>query len=67
MNIMISVTLNCDQRLGLTLSKSTNRVGASLPLPEDGNRISLRNVVFSRYLEFRTMDKVQKLGDSEQT
>jgi hypothetical protein len=27
---------------------------------EDGNRSSFRNVVISRYLEFRTIDKVQK-------
>jgi hypothetical protein len=27
------------------------------PLPEDGNRSSFRNVIFSSYLEFRTMDR----------
>jgi hypothetical protein len=31
----------------LALSKGPNRVGVSLPSPEDGNRSSLRNVVFS--------------------
>jgi hypothetical protein len=42
-----------------------NGVGISLPSPEDGNRSSFRNVVFSRYLEFRTMDKVHKPSDLE--
>jgi hypothetical protein len=32
-----------------------NRVGVSLPSPEDGNRSSFRNVVFSSYLEFRNL------------
>jgi hypothetical protein len=41
----------------LALSKGPNRVGVSLPSPEDGNRSSFRNVVFSSYLEFGTMDK----------
>jgi hypothetical protein len=36
-----------------------NRVVVFLPSPEDGNRSSFRNVVFSSYLEFRTIDKVQ--------
>jgi hypothetical protein len=36
----------------------------SLPSPEDGNRYSFRNVVFSRYLEFRTLDEVHKLSYS---
>jgi hypothetical protein len=34
------------------LSKEPNRVGVSLPSPEDGNRSRFRNVVFSNYLEF---------------
>jgi hypothetical protein len=42
-----------------------NRVGVSLPSPEDGNRSSFLNVMFSGYLEFRTMHKVQKPGNSE--
>jgi hypothetical protein len=29
-------------------------------LPEDRNRSSFRSVVFSSYLEFRTVDKVQE-------
>jgi hypothetical protein len=49
----------------LALSKGHNKVGVSLPSPEGGNRSSFRNVVFSNYLEFRTMDKVQKPSDSE--
>jgi hypothetical protein len=47
------------------LSKGPNRVGVSLPSPEDGDRSSFRNVVFSRYLEFRTMDEAHKPSDSE--
>jgi hypothetical protein len=38
------------------LSEEPNRVGVFLPSPEDGNRSSLRNVVF---LNKRTMDIVQ--------
>jgi hypothetical protein len=30
----------------LALSKGFNRIGVSHPLPEDGNRSSIRNVVF---------------------
>jgi hypothetical protein len=33
--------------LRLALSKGPNRVGVSFPSPEDGNRSSFRNVVFS--------------------
>jgi hypothetical protein len=33
--------------------------------PFTWNRSSFRNVVFSDYFEFRTMDSVHKLGDSE--
>jgi hypothetical protein len=40
-------------------------VGVSLPWPEDGDRSSFRNVVFSSYLEFWTIDKAHKSGDSE--
>jgi hypothetical protein len=35
------------------------------PSPEDGNRPSFRNAVFSSYLDFQTIDKVLKPGDSE--
>jgi hypothetical protein len=49
----------------LALSKRPNRVGVSLLSPEDGNRPSFRNVVFSSYLEFQTIDKMHKLRDSE--
>jgi hypothetical protein len=35
------------------------------PAREDGERSSFRNLVFSIYLEFQTMDKVQKHGDFE--
>jgi hypothetical protein len=38
-----------------------------LPSPENRNRSSFRNFVFSSYLEFRTIDKVHKPSDSEHT
>jgi hypothetical protein len=47
------------------MSKGPNKVRVSLLPPEDGNRSSFRNVVFSSYLKFRTMDKVHKPSDSE--
>jgi hypothetical protein len=43
----------------------TNRVGAFLPTPEDGNRSSFRNFVLSSYLEFRMIDKGHKPSDSD--
>jgi hypothetical protein len=49
----------------LTLSKGPNSVGVSLPSPEDGNRSSVRNFIFLVYLEFWTMDEVQKPSNSE--
>jgi hypothetical protein len=49
-----------------SLSKGPNRVGVSLPSPEDGNRSSFLNVVFLlSYLEVRAMNKVHKPSDSE--
>jgi hypothetical protein len=53
------------QWLRLALSRWPNTVGVSLPSPEDRNRPSFRNVVFSSNLELRTMDKDHKSGDSE--
>jgi hypothetical protein len=41
-----------------------NNVGISLPSPEDGNRFSFRNAVFSSYLKFRKTDKVYKPNES---
>jgi hypothetical protein len=52
------------QRLKLALSKWSNRVGVSFPLPEEGNRSSFRNIAFSTYLEIRA-DKMHKPSDSE--
>jgi hypothetical protein len=49
--------------LKLALCKGPDTVDASLPLPEDETRSSFRNVVFPSYLEFRTIDKVQKASD----
>jgi hypothetical protein len=40
-------------------------VGVYLPSARDGNRSSFRNVVFSSYLEFRTIDKFHKTCNSE--
>jgi hypothetical protein len=48
----------------LVPSKVSNRVGVSLPSREHGNKSSFRNVVL-QYLEFRTLDNVQELSDSE--
>jgi hypothetical protein len=42
-----------------------NRVGVSIPSPEDENKSCFRNTVFSSYLEFRTMKKVQEPSDFE--
>jgi hypothetical protein len=49
--------------LKLARSKGPNRVGVSLPSPEDRNRLSLWNVVFSSYLEFWMMDRAHKASD----
>jgi hypothetical protein len=42
--------------LTATVTEGPNRVGFSLPSPEDGNISSFRNVVFSNYLESLAMD-----------
>jgi hypothetical protein len=49
--------------LKLALSNGPNKVDVSLPSPEDGNRFIFRNIVFSSYLEFRRMDKIQNASD----
>jgi hypothetical protein len=54
-----------DRGLRLDLSKGFKRVGNSLFSPQDRNRYSSQSIVFSIYLEFRKMDKVQKTSDSE--
>jgi hypothetical protein len=57
---------NLIQWLRLALSKGPNWLGVlPPPWPEDGNRFSFRNVVFFNFLEYWTMDKVQKLSNSE--
>jgi hypothetical protein len=38
--------------LRLAPSKESNRVGVSISWPEDGNRSSFQNVLFSSYLKF---------------
>jgi hypothetical protein len=40
-------------------------VSSSFPSSEEGNRPSSRNVMFSRYLEFRMIGEAQKPSDSE--
>jgi hypothetical protein len=40
-------------------------LGVSLPLPEDRNGFSYRNVVFYSHLEVRTTGKVQNPSNSE--
>jgi hypothetical protein len=40
------------QWLRLALSKGPNRIAVSLPSPENGNRYSFRNVVFSESSPF---------------
>jgi hypothetical protein len=49
----------------LALSKGPNKVGVSLPSPEDGNRSVSETLFFFRHLEFRTMNEVHKPSDSE--
>jgi hypothetical protein len=58
---LIHVTV---QWLRLSLSKWSNGVCIS-PSPENGNRSSYRNFVFSSLLEYRTIDKVQNPSNSE--
>jgi hypothetical protein len=48
------------QWLTLVLSKGPNREVVSPLSPEDGNRFSFRNVLFSIYLEFWMMGKAHK-------
>jgi hypothetical protein len=48
----------------LALSKGPNRVAAFLTSPEDGNRSSFRKGA-AKFLEYRTMDRVQKASNSE--
>jgi hypothetical protein len=62
---LLSLLERVVQLLRLTLSKVPNNVGVFLLSPENGNRSSFRNVMFSSYLEFRALDKVQKPSDSE--
>jgi hypothetical protein len=42
-----------------------NREGVCLSSPEDGKRLTSRNIEFSNYLKFWSMDKFQKPSDSE--
>jgi hypothetical protein len=50
------------QRLRIALSKGPDRVGVSLPSPEEGKRSSFRNTMFSSYLALKKDD-----GQSPQT
>jgi hypothetical protein len=51
--------------LRLAPSKGPNRVGISVLLPEGWNKSNFRNIVFSSYLEFRTMDEVHRSSHSD--
>jgi hypothetical protein len=51
--------------LRLALSEGPKKLCVSLPSPEDRNRISFQNIVFSSYLEFWMMEKVQNPCDFE--
>jgi hypothetical protein len=53
------------QWLRLDLSKEHKRVGVSLPSPEETNRSSFRNDVFSSNFEIQMADKLHKPSDSE--
>jgi hypothetical protein len=57
------VAVSAYQWLSLALSDGPNRVGVSLPSPEDRNRSSFRNIVICSHLEFLAMD--QKASDSD--
>jgi hypothetical protein len=48
------------ERIDFNNCKGPKRAGVSLPSGEDGNKSSFRNVGFSSYLDFQTMDKIQK-------
>jgi hypothetical protein len=48
----------------LTSATAPTIVDDSLHSPEEGNRSRFRNVVFSSYLEFRMMNEVHKLSES---
>jgi hypothetical protein len=50
--------------LRLVLSTGPNRVDVCSPSPKT-ETYSFRNIVFPSYLEFRTMNRVQKRRDSE--
>jgi hypothetical protein len=65
MVLMMVYNTETHQWLRLALSKGPNKVGVPLSSPEGGKSSSFRNVVFSGYLQFRTMDKVLKPSDSE--
>jgi hypothetical protein len=42
------------------------RVDVSFPTREEGNRSSFQNAVLSSYLDFLTVVKTHKSGDSEE-
>jgi hypothetical protein len=52
-------------QLRLALFKRHNRLGVNLTSPEDGNRTSIRNAVFSLNLEFWAMDEAHIPSNSE--
>jgi hypothetical protein len=59
-----NLSLHC-QRLGLALSKGTDRVDVPFHSSEGGKLSNFRNIIFYNYFEFRTMNTVHKHSDSE--
>jgi hypothetical protein len=53
------------ESLRLALPKKPKRIGVSFPSPEERNSYSLGNDSLFRYFEFRKMDQVRKISDSE--
>jgi hypothetical protein len=55
----------CHIHLRLAVFEGPEKVGVSLPSPEDRNRSCFRNILFPSYLDYRMMGVVQKPSDSE--
>jgi hypothetical protein len=59
-NVSFCALRHENSSLELAISIAPNRVGVFLRSPEGRNRSSFRNVVFSIYLEIRTIVNVHK-------
>jgi hypothetical protein len=51
--------------LRFALYEGSNRAGVSIPSNEDANTPSFRNVMYSSYLEFRTLGNVHGFSNPE--